>query len=405
MAGTVYLDYAATSAIRPPEVADAMSAYLRDVGATPGRAAHRRSLDAGRVVFGCRRLLAELFALPGDAGRLAFQPNATQALNTALFGTLRPGDRVVRTAYDHNAVRRPVAALRTRGVEEVVLAGSAAGGIDLDEAARALSGGSTDGGRGAGNPARLLVLPHVSNVLGNVLPVAALAERAHAAGALVLLDAAQSAGHLPLSVERLGVDLLAITGHKGLLGPQGTGALWVREGVEVAPLLYGGTGGDSWALDMPDAYPDRLEAGTQNGPGIAGLRAGVEWVMREGVDAIHARLTRLKHRLRDRLARVPGLAVLSPAAPEGAAIVLVDAAGIPSAALAHRLDVEHGVLTRAGLHCAPEVHSLLGTEATGAVRFSLGWATTERDVDRAAEAVRTVCGNAVPPAEVHPSRS
>lgn len=386
MSTPVYLDYAATAAVRPPEVVDAVAAYLRETGATPGRAAHRWAVAAGRLALRCRRALAELFAIPGDPGRIVFQPNATHALNTALFGLLRPGDRVVRTRYDHNAVRRPLAALRRRGVRETVLGGRPDGGIDLDEAERALTG--------AGEPARLLVLPHASNVLGSVLPVAELAELAHAVGARVLLDAAQSAGHLPVDVERLDVDLLAFTGHKGLLGPQGIGGLWVREGIDVVPLLYGGTGGDSVPETMPAAYPDHLEAGTLNGPGIAGLLAGVEWLAAHGgAAALHARLAPLKHRLRAGLLALPGVCVHSPPAPDGVAIVSFTLAGYESAELARRLDREHDILCRAGLHCAPETHELLGTAQHGAVRFSLGWASSEADVERALGAVRALCGN------------
>ncbi|HEU4456819.1 MAG TPA: aminotransferase class V-fold PLP-dependent enzyme, partial [Longimicrobium sp.] len=256
MIRSVYLDYAATAAIRPPEVVEAVASYLRDVGATPGRSGHARAVDAGRIALRCRLALAELFGVEGDPGRIVFQLNATHAINTALAGILRPGDRVVRTGYDHNAVRRPAAALAAQGVEVSVIPGHSDGSIDLDEAARLL--------RGDDSPARLLALPHVSNVLGQRLPVRELADRAHAVGAWVLVDAAQSAGHLPLDVEELGIDLLAFTGHKGLLGPQGVGGLWVRDGVEVAPLLRGGTGGDSLPQEMPAVYPDHLEAGTLN---------------------------------------------------------------------------------------------------------------------------------------------
>lgn len=378
--GTVYLDYAATSAIRPPEVVDAVAAYLRDVGATPGRSGHRLAVDAGRIAFRCRRALARLFGVRGDPGRIAFQFNATHALNSAILGVARPGDRVVRTAYDHNAVRRPVAALARLGVTATVLPGRADGGLDLDAADRALAG------------ARLLVLPHASNVLGTVLPVAELARRAHAHGALVLVDASQSAGHFDVDVAALGIDLLAFTGHKGLLGPQGTGGLYVREGIEINPVFAGGTGGESGELGMPEAMPDRLEAGTQNGPGLAGLLAGVEWVLARAPAALHARESELKARLRDRLAAIPGVRLLSPAAPEGVGIVTLTLDGVDPAELAARLDREHGVMARAGLHCAPETHQFLGTESTGALRFSLGWASTEDDVDRAAAAVAAIAG-------------
>jgi cysteine desulfurase/selenocysteine lyase len=376
----VYLDYAATSAVRPDSVTEAVVRYLRDVGATPGRAGHRRAIEAGRIVLRCRRALAALFNAPGDPGRVTFHLNATHALNAALFGVLAPGDRVVRTAYDHNAVRRPVLTLASRGVRQTVLAGNRDGTIDLDEAERALVG------------AKLLVIPHASNLFGVELPVAALAERAHAAGALVLVDAAQSAGALTTDVQAMGIDLLAFTGHKGLLGPQGTGGLWIRDGIELPPALFGGTGGDSESPDMPALLPDRLEAGSQNGPGIAGLLAGVEWVTGKGVDAIHARESALKWRLRDALAALPGVTMLTPPDRKipSVGIVTITMEGMDSAEVARRLDAECGVLVRAGLHCAPESHDALGTGGTGAVRFSVGWATTEAEVDRAASALARI---------------
>lgn len=380
----VYLDYAATAAVRPDVVVEAVTAFLRDIGATPGRAGHRRALGAGRLAFRCRRALTELFHAPGDPGRLAFQLNATHALGVALHGLLRPGDRVVRTALDHNSVRRPVALLRGRGVRESVLAARADGSVDLDEAERTLRGERGD------EPARVLVLPHASNVLGTLLPVAELAERAHAVGASVVVDASQTAGHLPVDVQAMGVDVLAFAGHKGLLGPQGTGGLWVREGIDLPPLLAGGTGSDSWAEEMPTAMPDRLEAGTQNAPGIAGLLAGVEWIRERGVDALHLQSSALKARLRDGLAALPGVRVHSPAAPEGAAIVTITVDGFRSADVAGRLDRDFGILVRAGLHCAPETHELLGTAAHGAVRLSPGWATTAGDAERAIAAVSAI---------------
>ncbi|HEX6039686.1 aminotransferase class V-fold PLP-dependent enzyme, partial [Longimicrobium sp.] len=217
-------------------------------------------------------------------------------------------------------------------------------------------------------------------------------QHAHAAGALVVVDAAQSAGHLPIDVQRMGIDVLAFTGHKGLLGPQGTGGLWIREGIELPPAFLGGTGGDSDSPDMPALLPDRLEAGSQNGPGIAGLLAGVEWVAERGIDAIHACESHLKERLWDALAAVPGVRMHSPRDSDQptVGIVTVTVDGMGSAEVARRLDAEFGVLVRAGLHCAPESHALLGTEAGGAVRFSAGWATTEADVAHAAAAVARI---------------
>jgi cysteine desulfurase / selenocysteine lyase len=375
------MDFAATAGRRPAAVARAMARYIEDVGATPGRGGHRLANEAGRVALRCRQRLASLLGVPGDPGRIAFTPNATYALNAALWGTVRRGERVVVSAFDHNAVLRPAALLaRERGADVVIVPGAADGSLDMTALEGALHG------------ARLLAINAASNVLGTTLDVRALAQLARDAGALSLVDVAQLAGHVPFAADASGVDLLAFTGHKGMLGPQGIGGLWVREGVEIEPLFAGGTGGDSLQRAMPAALPDRLEAGTLNAPGIAGLLAGVEAVLDMDVSALHARLGRLKALLHDGLADVRGVRVVSPRAPHGVPIVTIVSDAVPAAALAARLDGEHGVLTRAGLHCAPEVHRLLGTEAGGAVRFSLGWSSTDDDVLRAVAAVVAVVG-------------
>jgi len=367
-----YLDYAATAGIRPDSVGMAVHAFLSGVAASPGRGGHRPSIEAGRVAFRARRTLARLMGLPGDPGRVAFTLNATHALNAALHGVLGEGDTLVLTAFDHNAVIRPAHLLRkTRGVNVRVVSGDPGGALDFDELDDALDG------------ARLLVVNEASNVLGTRLPVGELAGRAHEAGALVLVDAAQSAGHLSSRPSEEGADLVAFAGHKGLLGPQGTGALWVRDGVHLEPFLTGGTGGDSASAEMPIALPDRLEAGTPNIPGIAGLLAGMEFLLEEGVDVLHAREMKLKAALRDGLEQLPGVRVHSPADPTGTGIVTITSSAVDPATLARRLEEEWQVVTRTGLHCAPGVHRLLGTAETGAVRFSLGWASTSADVDRA----------------------
>ncbi|MDE2804494.1 MAG: aminotransferase class V-fold PLP-dependent enzyme [Gemmatimonadota bacterium] len=373
-----YMDYAATSAVRPPEVTAAVAEFLRGNGCTPGRGGHSGATEAARIAFRCRRALARVLGLPGDPGRIAFMHNATHAVNTALWGLLDEGDVLVVSQYDHNAVFRPAHYLATSmGVEVRMLSGSPDGGVDMDEAVRLLDG------------ARVLVVNVASNVLGTLMPVEALAAAARSAGAVIVADAAQSAGHLPPHPSPV-ADVIAFTGHKGLLGPQGTGGLWVREGVECRSLLCGGTGGDSHRRRMPSAMPDRLEAGTGNSPGIAGLLAGCRFLAEAGTREIHAHEMTLKAKLFDGLSRVPGLTVLSPRAPNGVPVVTVKADSMDAATLAGRLDREHRVQTRAGLHCAPEVHRVLGTAACGAVRFSLGWATTDEDVEAAVTAVDTM---------------
>jgi cysteine desulfurase / selenocysteine lyase len=374
-----YLDYAATTAVRPPTVAEAVSAFLCNVGATPGRGGHSLSVESARIAFRCRRALCKVVGLSGDPGRIAFMFNATHALNTALWGVLGEGDAVVVSPFDHNAVLRPVTYLgRQRSVEVRMLEGSPDGAIDLEGAARLLDG------------ARLLVVNAASNVLGTRLPLRELAELAHDAGALVLLDAAQSAGHLPESPQEQGADIVAFTGHKGMLGPQGTGGLWIREGLDIHPLLTGGTGGNSMLREMPPSYPDHLEAGTPNAPGIAGLLAGCEYVLERGIADLHREESRLKARLREGLAAIPGVRVHSPPAPDGVGIVTITAETCDPPTLAQRLDDDWGVMTRPGLHCAPEAHRLLGTHETGALRFSLGWASTDEDVNRAVRGVEEI---------------
>jgi selenocysteine lyase/cysteine desulfurase len=375
-ADIVYLDWAATSAIRPPEVIRAITDYLEHVGATPGRGGHRLAIAAERVALECRQALATLLGFAGDPGRIAFTFNATHGLNTALSGVLTRGDVLVVTAFDHNAVLRCAWKLQAeRDVQVRLVPGRPDGTLDDAALARALDG------------ARVLSINGASNVLGTALDVRELCARAHAAGALALVDTAQVAGELPFHAQDFGADMVAVTGHKALLGPQGVGALWVRPGLDVAPLLVGGTGGNSLLREMPDAWPDHLQAGTLNAPGIAGLLAGINFVRQRSVARIQRETSALKAMLHAGLLRLPGVRVLSPPSPEGAPLVTFVARDIDTGTLAGRLDREFGVLGRPGLHCAPETHRLLGTDTTGALRFSIGWRTTTADIERALDAV------------------
>jgi cysteine desulfurase/selenocysteine lyase len=374
-----YLDYAATSAIRPPQVAEAVFRFLTDVGATPGRGGHRRALEAGRIALQCRKGVARILGVPGDPSRIVFGLNATQGINTALSSLLSPGEVVVTTPFDHNAVFRPIHRLvRERGVESRMIPGDATGALDLDRARSLLVG------------ARLLVVNAVSNVLGTRLPITELGELAREAGALFLVDAAQWAGHYTESLPAAGADLLAFTGHKGLLGPQGIGGLWIREGLSLEPLFSGGTGGNSNDREMPVVLPDALEAGSGNAPAMAGLSAGVTYLEDSGVEELHRREQGLKAALWEGLESLAGVRVLSPPAPDGVGIVSVVPMGMDPGTLAQRLDREWGVMVRYGLNCAPEVHKLLGTEEEGAVRFSLGWASTVQDIETAVRGVDAI---------------
>lgn len=375
---TIYLDNGATSFPKPPVVAAALAHFLTAVGGSPGRSGHRLSQEAGRVVFECREALAALIGAP-DSRRIVFTPNATQALNTALYGLLRPGDRVVTTAMEHNSTMRPLRDLERRGriVLEVV-PGDRAGRLDLGRLEQAL-----------GKRPRLLAAVHASNVSGAILPLREVGALARAAGTLLLVDAAQSAGALALDVEADGVDLLAFTGHKALFGPQGTGGLWARGGVEPEPLFRGGTGSNSELEEQPEFWPDRFESGTQNAFGIAGLLAGVSFIRETGLATIRAREEALTQRLLDGLRAIGGITLYGPeSAAERSPIVSATFAGLVPSEAGFLLEEGFGVLTRTGLHCAPAAHRTLGTWPQGTVRFAPGFFTTEEEIDIALEGCR-----------------
>jgi cysteine desulfurase family protein len=385
----IYLDHAATSWPKPPEVLAAMHDFLERAGGNPGRSGHRLSVEAGRIVYDAREAVAELFNAP-DPLRVIFTLNATHAINIALHGllrtphgVLRPGDRVVTSSIEHNAVMRPLRALEQQGVQLAVIPCHPDGTLDLAAAERLITPGT-----------RLVVLNHASNVMGTILPVAPVAELAHRAGALLLVDAAQTAGALPIDMQALGIDLLAFTGHKALLGPPGTGGLVLGERVDTAemePLLRGGTGSRSEFEIQPEDCPDKFESGTPNGVGIAGLGAGIRYALRHGVDAIRAHEIALARSLAEGLAAIPGVTVYGPADPtQRTATVSFTVAGRRVSEIGLRLDEEHGVLCRVGLHCAPAAHRTIGTFPEGTVRFAAGFSTTLEEVRQAVAAVARI---------------
>jgi cysteine desulfurase family protein len=379
----IYMDNGATSFPKPPAVAAAMTHFLEAVGGSPGRAGHRLSQEASRMVFHCREGLAELFGIP-DSRRIAFTLNATEALNLALLGLLRDGDRVVTTSMEHNSVMRPLRHLeKCRRIDLEVVPADELGRTDPADLEKAL-----------GEKTRLLAVNHVSNVTGAVLPLEIFSQVARRHGVLFLVDAAQSAGLLPIDVEADdGIDLLAFTGHKGLLGPQGTGGLWVREGVDVAPLLRGGTGSNSELEEQPDFYPDRFESGTQNAVGIAGLGAAVDFIREQGVARIAAHEKSLTSRLLEGLADVDGIKLYGPGPDEGrSAVVSINFEGLQPSEGGFMLDEGFGVLSRVGLHCAPGAHRTIGTYPSGTVRLVPGFFTTEQDVDHVVRACRHIAG-------------
>ena len=370
----IYLDNAATSFPRPACVARAMSDALTQCGANPGRAGHRLALAAGRIVEGCREDLAAMLG-ETDASRVAFACNATDALNMAIHGVLRTGDHVVTTLLEHNSVLRPLSELSRSGAITLTIVPPDAGGmIRAEDVERALTPRT-----------RLVALTHMSNVLGAAQDVAAVGRLCRRRGVLLLVDCAQTAGHLPLTPRAWGAALLAVPGHKGLLGPHGTGALWVREDVKLAPLRQGGTGSASESMFQPRMMPDALESGTLNLSGIAGLRAGLREALAHQGEA-QAATVALCDALRGELSAMPGVRVYTPA---GASLVSFGVAGIASQEVAAALD-GMGIAVRGGLHCAPGVHRFLGTLESGAVRVSPGLYNTREDAQALLMAVERI---------------
>ena len=367
---TVYLDNAATSHPKPEAVYRAVDCALRR-GGSAGRGSHEQGLSAAREIFSARELLAEFFHVPASE-RFVFTSNATQALNQALFGLLTPGDRVVTTSMEHNAVIRPLRVLQDQGVEVVKVAADPQTGLIrvADIKAACLSA-----------PTRLLVMNHASNVFGSLQPFEGLGTWCRQQGIVFLVDGSQTAGLIPINLDELQIDLFAAPGHKGLLGPQGTGFLYLRDGIDLRPLVYGGTGANSHSSVQPEMLPERFESGTFNIPGLAGLGAALQFLLKTGVDQIHEREAHLVQRLINGLAQIDRVHLYGPSAdlPRGSAISFT-LEGTDPAEVGHRLD-QLRIAVRTGLHCSPDSHHTLGTFPTGTIRVSPGFFTTNAEID------------------------
>ena len=373
-----YLDNAATSSPKPDCVTEAVLRAMREVNANPGRAGHARSLEAGREVLNCRESVARLIGAE-DPVSVAMTFNCTDALNLAIKGTLRRGDHVISSLLEHNSVLRVLMELEKKGeISVTLLRPEPDGMIDPEQARHALT-----------KRTRLIALTHASNVTGAIQPVAAVGEIARQEGVTYLIDGAQALGVLPVDVEKLKCDLYAFPGHKGLLGPQGTGGLYLRPGRTLRPLREGGTGSSSESMLQPEGLPERYESGTLNYHGIAGLRAGTEYVA-EHLNDIYMRERELTTALYEGLSGIEGVTVYTPEAEAArAGIVSFNAGDLSSSRAADLLD-EQGFAVRGGLHCAPGAHSVLGTLRRGAVRASIGHETTFEEIDAFVSCVRTL---------------
>jgi len=395
----IYFDNAATSWPKPPGVAEAMTRFIDEVGANPGRAAHRQAIESGRIVYAAREAVCEIFHAP-DPLRLVWCKNVTEALNLALRGLLRPGDHVVTSSMEHNSMMRPLRALEGAperhqgaperhlgGVEVTVVECSPSGVLDPAEVEAAIRPNT-----------RMVALNHASNVVGTLLPVAEVGAICRERDLLLLVDAAQTGGAYPVDVQADKIDLLGFTGHKSLGGPMGTGGLIVGERVDetqIDPLIRGGTGSRSEYEVQPDFLPDMCESGTPNVVGLAGLEAGVRWVLARGVQAIRAHEVTLTQALIEGLRSIPGAIVYGTLDPElQTATVSFNIDGMRPSLVGLRLDDEYGIGCRVGLHCAPTAHRTLGTFPDGTVRFGLSAFNTADEVEIALGAVRQLAADA-----------
>lgn len=378
----IYLDSAATSYHKPDGVARAVAEAISHMG-NPGRGAHEASLDASRVVYGTREKMAELFGAE-EASQIVFTANSTESLNIAIQGLVDPGDHVITTVMEHNSVLRPLYLCQQRGVSLTILPFSAAGTV-TPEAIEAVIRSNT----------RMIVCTHGSNLTGDLNDLEAIGRVCKKHHLLFVVDASQTAGVFPIQMDSMDIDVLCFTGHKSLMGPQGTGGMCVRKGVRIRPLLVGGSGIDSYSKIHPQVMPTALEAGTLNAHGIAGLSAALDFIKKVTPDVIRQKEEELTRRFVSQIKSIPGVKLYGnyeqfPRAP----ILSLNILDYDSGEIADVLAQDYGIMTRAGAHCAPLMHEALGTKSQGAVRFSFSYFNTEEEIDQAANAIRELAEEA-----------
>lgn len=371
----IYLDNAATTLHKPQQVIDAVVHAMQSMG-NCARGTHEEALDAARTVYDARVRLASLFGCP-RVDHVAFTANSTEALNIAINGLIGPGDHVISTDLEHNSVLRPLYRLEAEhGVELSFVPADKLGNVDYADFERLMKPNT-----------RAVVCTNASNLTGTVLDIERIAKTAHSHGALVIVDASQTAGCWPIDMKKMGIDVLCFTGHKGLMGPQGTGGICVKEGIEIRPFKVGGSGVQSYSRTHPAEYPTRLEAGTLNGHGIAGLGAAAKFISETGVENIHAKEHSLMLRFYEGVKDIEGVTVYGDFTKDKTAIVALNIRDYESGEVSYELSQGYGIATRPGAHCAPRMHKALGTAEVGAVRFSFSFYNTEEEIDEAVRAV------------------
>lgn len=374
----IYLDNAATSWPKPPEVLKAMRYCLEEAGANPGRSGHKMSVEAGKLVDATREALAKLFNIT-DIDRVIFTLNATDALNMAIKGALNPGDHVITTSMEHNSVTRPLYGLR-KVVSTTKVQCNNDGSLDIDEIKKAMQAKT-----------KAIIMTHASNVSGTIMPINKVGALAREAGIIFIVDAAQTAGVLDIDVNQLNIDLLALPGHKGLMGPTGTGMLYVGERVDLKPFREGGTGSNSAVSGQPNILPEKYESGTLNSVGIAGLGAGVEFIRKTGLQKIRDHEMMLTSRFIEGARKIPGIKLYGPnKSTERVPVVSFIIEGKDVRKVGGALDQWYNIACRAGLHCAPDAHRTLGTFESKLIRFSFSYYNKVEEVDLALQSLSDI---------------
>jgi cysteine desulfurase/selenocysteine lyase len=377
----IYLDNAATSFPKPSSVYESVMKAMKVYGANPGRGSHAMAIEGARIIYETRELLADLFNLD-DPLRVIFTFNATDSLNMAIKGILKRGDHVVTTEMEHNSVLRPIKELEKSGVENTIVKCGTDGSINVYDLEKAIRDNT-----------KLIVTTHVSNLTGTIFPAEEIGKVCRAYKIPYLLDASQSAGVLTIDMKKYNISFLAVPGHKGLLGPQGTGALLINSDIEVKQLKEGGTGSQSASLDHPNFYPDKLEAGTHNLPGIAGLNAGLKYILKRGTESIYSHEKNLLDIFITELKKNPKIKIYGPESiDDRIGVVPINIEGMDSSEVANIMDREYGIAVRPGLHCAPLAHKAIGTEKLGAVRFGVGPFNKKKDIMAAVKALKELAG-------------
>ena len=378
----IYLDNAATTFPKPEAVYNAMMDCMKNYCANPGRAGHKLAMKAAREIYDTRENIAKLFNIDNPMN-IVFTNNATDSLNLAIKGVVNKGDHIITTSMEHNSVIRPIKALEKVGVENTIVQCDEQGFLNIDDLEKSIKPNT-----------KLIVTTHASNVCGTLIDIKSISEIANKHNILYLIDASQTVGVYDIDLKDIKADMLAAPGHKGLLGPQGTGILYIREGLNIGILKEGGTGSRSEDLFQPDLFPDKYESGTHNTPGIVGLNEGVKFIFKEGIDKIKEHEEELCKYMLERLEEVPNIIIYGPKdANKRASVISINIGNMDSGEITFLLDSEYNIATRSGIHCAPLAHKTLGTLEQGAVRFSIGYFNTKEEIDKAVAALKEIAKN------------